>query len=129
MEYVEGETVRDRLRKGPLGADEVLSATTQIAAGLEEAHGKGIIHPRHQEHQHHGYRPGPGQGHGFRAGEGPGGSSLTRTQTTLGTVAYMSPEQAGGKEVDHRTDLWSVGVVLYELLTGELPFQGDHRPP
>jgi serine/threonine protein kinase len=125
MEYVEGETLRDRVKKGPMKAEEALNIVSQIAAGLGEAHAKGIIHRDIKSANIMVTTKGQAKVMDFGLAKLGGGSSLTRSQTTLGTVAYMSPEQARGDELDQRTDLWSLGVVLYEMLTGELPFKGD----
>ncbi|MDW7761388.1 MAG: protein kinase [Acidobacteriota bacterium] len=125
MEYVEGETLRDRVKRGPLKPEEALPVITQITAGLAEAHAKGIIHRDIKSANIMVTTKGQAKVMDFGLAKLRGGSSLTRTQTTLGTVAYMSPEQARGDELDQRTDLWSLGVVLYEMLTGELPFKGD----
>jgi predicted esterase len=125
MEYVEGETLRDRIRKGPINTEEALNIITQVAAGLGEAHGKGIIHRDIKSANIMVSEKGQAKVMDFGLAKLRGGSSLTKSQTTLGTVAYMSPEQASGDEVDQRTDLWSLGVVLYEMLTGGLPFRGD----
>jgi dienelactone hydrolase/predicted Ser/Thr protein kinase len=125
MEYVEGETLRDRVKKGPLKPEEALDIVTQVAAGLSEAHGKGIIHRDIKSANIMVTGKGQAKVMDFGLAKLRGGSSLTKSQTTLGTVAYMSPEQARGDELDQRTDLWSLGVVLYEMLTGELPFRGD----
>ena len=126
MEYVEGETLRDRIRKGPLKPEEAVDIILQVAAGLGEAHGKGIIHRDIKSANIMVTAKGRAKVMDFGLAKLRGGSSLTRSQTTLGTVAYMSPEQARGEELDQRTDIWSLGVVLYELLSGKLPFQGDH---
>jgi dienelactone hydrolase/predicted Ser/Thr protein kinase len=125
MEFVEGETLRDRIRKGPLKTDEALDIAIQIASGLGEAHGKGIIHRDIKSANIMVTDRGQAKVMDFGLAKLRGGSSLTKSQTTLGTVAYMSPEQARGDELDQRTDLWSLGVVLYEMLTGEVPFKGD----
>jgi eukaryotic-like serine/threonine-protein kinase len=127
MEYVEGETLRQRIKRGPLGTDEAVALMAQIAAGLEEAHRKGIIHRDIKSSNIMVTAQGQAKVMDFGLAKLRGGPELTKTQTTLGTVAYMSPEQAGGEQVDHRTDLWSAGVVLYEMVTGELPFQGQQE--
>jgi TolB-like protein/Tfp pilus assembly protein PilF len=126
MEYVEGETVRDRIKTGPLKPEEALAITSQVAAGLSEAHRKGIIHRDIKSANIMVTDKGQAKVMDFGLAKLRGGSSLTRSQTTLGTVAYMSPEQARGGDLDHRTDIWSLGVVLYEMLADELPFRGDH---
>ncbi|MBE0712056.1 MAG: protein kinase, partial [Candidatus Aminicenantes bacterium] len=125
MEYVEGETLRDRIKKKPLATEDALSIASQVAAGLGEAHHKGIVHRDIKSANIMVTAKGQAKVMDFGLAKLRGGSSLTKSQTTLGTVAYMSPEQAKGEEVDGCTDLWSLGVVLYEMLTGELPFKGD----
>ena len=127
MEYLEGETLRERIRAGALGTEEVLSIIRQVAAGLEEAHGKGVTHRDIKSSNIMVTAKGQTKIMDFGLAKVRGGPALTKTRTTLGTVAYMSPEQAVGDEVDHRTDLWSAGVVLYEMLTGGLPFPGDRE--
>jgi serine/threonine-protein kinase len=127
MAYYEGQTLKDKLSNGALGVDEAVAIVSQIASGLSKAHEKDILH--------RDIKPANillgGDGHAKLADFGlaklAGQTKVTRTGTTVGTVAYMSPEQAGGHEMDGRSDIFSLGVVLFELLTGELPFRGDHE--
>jgi dienelactone hydrolase/predicted Ser/Thr protein kinase len=125
MEYVEGETLGDKIKRGPLKTAEALEIASQVAAGLGAAHRKGIIHRDIKTANIMVTEQGQAKVMDFGLAKLRGGSSLTKSQTTLGTVAYMSPEQARGEEQDWRTDLWSLGVVLYEMVSGETPFQGD----
>lgn len=127
MAYCEGETLKKKLNSGKLPLESAINIAIQIAQGLAETHDHDIIH--------RDIKPANIMLVGddlvkivdFGLAKVTGETELTQTGTTLGTVAYMSPEQAQGKPVDHRTDIWSWGVVLYEMVTGRLPFPHDNQ--
>jgi serine/threonine protein kinase/dienelactone hydrolase len=127
MEFVEGQNLREKIDKGPVPVDEVLDITIQVAHGLDEAHKKGIVHRDIKSANIMVTEKGQAKVMDFGLAKVKGAKLLTREGTTLGTVAYMSPEQARGEDVDQRTDIWSLGVVLYELLSSQLPFAGDRE--
>ena len=127
MAYYDGTTLRELIDEGNITIETALEIVLQIATGLDRAHEKGIVHrdikPSNIIITNRGEAKIIDVGLAKLAGK----TRLTKQGSTLGTAAYMSPEQALGEELDHRSDIFSLGTVFYELLTGELPFKGEHE--
>ena len=126
MAHYAGKTLKEKIKAGPLPVPEAVEVTIQIAEGLKKAHGKGIVHRDIKPANVMLTDEGTAKIVDFGLAKLKGLTRLTKSGTTLGTVAYMSPEQAQGKEADQRSDVWALGVILYEMLTGRLPFQGEY---
>ena len=126
MAYVEGHSLRKKIESGPLELDEALRIATQVAEGLQVAHKKGVVHRDIKSANIMVTEDNQAKIMDFGLARMTGGTLLTQEGMAMGTIAYMSPEQARGEEVDFRTDIWSLGVVLYEMFGGQLPFKGEH---
>ena len=127
MEYIDGIELKEKIKSGLIPTYDSVNIAIQIAEGLETAHKKGIVHRDIKSSNIMITKDGKIKIMDFGLAKIRGGIELTKTGDTFGTAAYMSPEQARGEALDQKTDIWSFGVVLYELLTGHLPFQGDYE--
>jgi serine/threonine protein kinase len=127
MEYVQGMTLREKIAEGRLQAGTAVGYAIQIAEALEEAHSKGIVHRDIKSDNIMVNSKNQVKVMDFGLAKLKGSLKLTKTSSTIGTLAYMAPEQIEGGEVDARSDIFSFGIVLYEMLTGHLPFRGEHE--
>jgi len=127
MAYYAGQTLKEKISHGPLNLEEAIHIASEIAQGLMKAHERGIVHRDIKPANVLITQDGVAKIVDFGLAKLRGQTKLTKEDTTLGTVSYMSPEQGRGEKVDHRTDIWSLGVILYEMITGRLPFRGDYE--
>src|SRR3990170_761094 len=127
MEFVEGKTFKQLAEVKELSLRKVLDLAIQACDGLATAHRKEIVHRDIKSENLMLTKEGQVKIMDFGLAKLKGATKLTKAGSTLGTAAYMSPEQASGEEVDQRSDIFSFGVVLYELLAGQLPFKGEHQ--
>ena len=116
MEYIDGIELKDKIKSGTIAVEDAINIAIQIAEGLEAAHNKGIVHRDIKSQNIMITGDGKVKIMDFGLAKMGQGTQLTKVGSTVGTAAYMSPEQAKGEEIDYRTDIWSFGVVLYEMI-------------
>jgi serine/threonine protein kinase/tetratricopeptide (TPR) repeat protein len=127
MEYLEGGSLKAHMGKRDLSIKEILDLAIQIGEGLSAAHERGVVHRDIKPDNIMLTAKGLPKIMDFGLAKLKGATKVTKTGTTLGTLQYMSPEQAGGREVDQRSDIFSFGVILYEMVAGRLPFCGEYE--
>ena len=127
MAYLDGSTVSEKVKERPLKLDEALDIALQAGEGLQAAHEKGIVHRDVKSSNLMLTKDGRVQIMDFGLAYLADRTRLTKSETVLGTPGYMSPEQAQRQPLDRRTDIWSLGVVVYEMVTGRLPFEGERE--
>ena len=125
MAYYEGQTLKKQIASGPLAPTEALNVAISVGQGLAEAHAAGIVHRDIKPANVMLTSSGLVKIVDFGIAKLLDVTGPTRTGTTLGTVSYMSPEQAAGEDADQQSDVWALGAVFYEMLTGQQPFRGE----
>ncbi len=127
MTYYEGETLKKKINRGRLPVDETINIAVQIAAGLERAHRGGIVHRDIKPANIMITKYGEVKIVDFGLAKSKASAGVTKFGSTVGTAAYMSPEQTRGETVDQRTDIWALGIIIYEMLSGASPFKGEYE--
>ncbi len=127
MEYVEGVSLKEKIKDGPLSLKQIVDYTIQICDGLSKAHQAGIVHRDLKPENIMIDHDNRVRILDFGLAKLKGATQLTKEASTMGTLYYMSPEQFQGEEVDHRADIWATGVLLYEMISGNVPFPGEHE--
>lgn len=127
MAYYEGETLKKKINRGSIPVDEAIIIAVQIAAGLERAHGSGIIHRDIKPANIMITNFGEAKIVDFGLAKSKASAGVTKFGSTVGTAAYMSPEQTRGEVVDQKTDIWALGVIIYEMITGTSAFKGEYE--